>query len=149
MTNLRIWINQWCKKKQCWCKRYDVVILFKILILQRFYGLSDKQVEYQIIDRTSFKTFLGLSSGDKVPDEKTIWLFRETMTNVGLVEKIFDEFNKYLEDKSLIFNEGKIVDASFTIAPKQRNTKDENKLIKEGKAMNCGMIINIKSVKKI
>ena len=107
--------------------------MFKILTLQRLYGLSYKQVEYQIIDRTSFKTFLGLSSGDKVPDEKTIWLFRETLTKAGLVEKLFYEFNKYLEDKSLIFNEGKIVDANFTIAPKQRNTKDENKLIKEGK----------------
>ena len=122
------------KKSHASCKRYDVVIMFKILILQRYYGLGDKQqVEYQIIDRTSFKTFLGLSSGDKVPDEKTIWLFRETLTKAGLIEKIFHEFIKYLEDKSLIFNEGKIVDASFTIAPKQRNTKEVSELIKEGK----------------
>ena len=78
------------------------MLLFKIMILQRYYGLGDKQVEYQIIDRTSFRTFLGLSSGDKVPDEKTIWMFRNELTKTGLVENIF------------------IIDARFTIAPRQR-----------------------------
>jgi IS5 family transposase len=121
------------KKNNAGAKRYDVLILFKILILQRYYGLGDKQVEYQIIDRTSFKTFLGLSSGDKVPDEKTIWLFREELTKAGLIEKIFEQFITYLSEQSLIFNEGKIVDASFTVAPKQRNTKEENEIIKSGK----------------
>ena len=121
------------KKNNAGAKRYDVVMLFKILILQRFYGLGDKQVEYQIIDRTSFKTFLGLSSGDKVPDSKTVWLFREELTKAGLVEKIFNQFKEYLASKELIFNEGKIIDASFTNAPKQRNTKEENEIIKSGK----------------
>ena len=104
------------RKNNAGAKRYDVVMLFKILILQRFYGLGDKQVEYQIIDRTSFKTFLGLSSGDKVPDSKTVWLFREELTKAGLVEKIFNQFKEYLASKELIFNEGKIIDASFTTA---------------------------------
>ena len=67
------------------------MLLFKIMILQRYYGLGDKQVEYQIIDRTSFRTFLGLSSGDKVPDEKTIWMFRNDLTKTGLVENIFND----------------------------------------------------------
>ena len=56
------------------------------MILLRYYGLGDKQVEYQIIDRSSFKKFLGLESGDKVPDEKTVWLFRETLTKAGVIE---------------------------------------------------------------
>ena len=68
------------KKNNAGARPFDVVMMFKILILQRYYGLGDKQVEYQIIDRTSFKTFLGLESGDKVPDEKTIWAFREQAT---------------------------------------------------------------------
>jgi IS5 family transposase len=63
------------------------------LILQRYYGLGDKQVQYQILDRTSFKTFLGLESGDKVPDEKTGWAFRENFTKTGLAEDLFNEFN--------------------------------------------------------
>lgn len=65
------------------------------MILQRFYNLSDAQVEYQIIDRTSFKDFLCLYSGDKVPDAKTIWLFRESLIKVGLVEDLFETFNEF------------------------------------------------------
>ncbi|HAL65097.1 MAG: Transposase, IS4 family [Bacteroidetes bacterium 38_7] len=56
------------KKNNAGAKPYDVVMMFKILILQRYYGLGDTQIEYQILDRLSFKKFLGLESGDKVPD---------------------------------------------------------------------------------
>ena len=51
----------------------DCVLMFKILFLQRYYGLSDHQIEYQIVDRTSFRAFLGIENVDDVPDEKTIW----------------------------------------------------------------------------
>lgn len=94
--------------------------------------LGDKQIEYQILDRISFKKFLCIETGDKVSDEKTVWLFRETVTNTGLVEELFVQFKKYLESKELIFNEGQLVDASFTIAPRQRNTREENEKIKKG-----------------
>lgn len=107
--------------------------MFKILILQRYYELGDKQIEYQIIDRISFKKFLGLKTGDKIPDEKTVWAYRESLTNEGLVEELFNQFKNYLEMKELIFNEGQLVDASFTIAPRQRNTREENETIKNGK----------------
>jgi len=120
------------RKSNAGAKPYDVVMMFKILILQRYYGLGDTQIEYQIIDRLSFKKFLGLESGDKVPDEKTVWLFRERLTKDNLIEKIFLEFNSYLETGGLIMHEGKMVDASFTVSPRQRNTKEENKIIKEG-----------------
>jgi len=102
------------------------------MILQPYYGLGDKQVEYQIIDRTSFKKFLGLESGDKVPDKKTVWLFRENLTKTGVIELLFNQFIKILEDNNLLFNEGKLIDASFTIAPRQRNTREENEKIKKG-----------------
>jgi|LSQX01.1.fsa_nt_gb IS5 family transposase len=121
------------KKNNAGAKPFDVVMMFKILILQRYYGLGDTQVEYQILDRLSFKKFLGLESGDKVPDEKTVWAFREILTKKGVVEKLFNEFRDYLESKGLIINEGKIIDASFTLAPRQRNTREENKIIKEGR----------------
>jgi IS5 family transposase len=120
------------KKSNAGAKPYDLVMMFKILILQRYYGLGDKQVEYQIIDRTSFKTFLGLGSGDKVPDEKSVWVFREKATRTGLIEELFDQFINYLQTKELIFNEGQLIDASFTIAPRQRNTRQENAKIKNG-----------------
>jgi len=106
--------------------------MFKIILLQRYYGLGNKQVEYQIIDGTSFKQFLGLETGDKVPDEKIVWSFRKQMTKTGLVYEFFSQFIGYLEYKGLIFNEGQITDTSFTIAPRQRNTREENQQIKNG-----------------
>ena len=120
------------KKNNAGAKPYDVVMMFKIMVLQRYYGLGDTQIEYQIIDRTSFKKFLGLESGDKVPDEKTVWLFRENLTKGGVVDLLFSQFITFLEEKNLIFNEGKLIDASFTIAPRQRNTREENEKIKNG-----------------
>jgi transposase, IS5 family len=119
------------KKNNAGAKPFDVVLMFKIMFIQRYYNLSDNQVEYQIIDRLSFKSFLGLETGDKVPDEKTIWAFREKLTEMGLVEDLFDLFGQHLKEKGLIFNEGKILDASFTEVPRQRNTREENKQIKE------------------
>src|SRR4028118_1475821 len=59
---------------------YDVVLMFKILILQRYYNVSDDAIEYAILDRLSFMRFLGLGINDAVPDAKTIWLFRDTLT---------------------------------------------------------------------
>lgn len=115
------------KKNNAGAKPYDVVMMFKIMILQRYYGLGNTQIEYQILDRLSFKKFLGLESGDKVPDEKTVWLFRENLTKSGLVEEIFEQFRHFLASKGLIMNEGKKVDASFTVAPRQRNTREERR----------------------
>ena len=120
------------KKNNAGAKPFDVLLMFKILVLQRYYGLGDKQIEYQIIDRISFKIFLGLETGDKIPDEKTVWAFRESLTNEGLADDLFNQFKNYLESKDLIFNEGQLVDASFTIAPRQRNTREENEKIKKG-----------------
>lgn len=125
-------LNQ-TKKNNAGAKPYDVVMMFKIMILQRYYRLGDTQIEYQILDRLSFKKFLCLESGDKVPDEKTVWAFRENLTNSGLVEEIFAQFGQYIESKGLIINEGKMVDASFTVATRQRNTRKENEIIKEGR----------------
>ncbi len=67
------------KKNNAGAKPYDVVMMSKIIILQRYYGLEDKQVEYQILERLSFKKFLGLEAGDKVPDEKTVWSFGKVL----------------------------------------------------------------------
>ena len=120
------------KKSNAGAKPYDVVMMFKIMTLQRYYGLGDTQMEYQIIDRTSFKNFLGLESGDKVPDEKTIWAFREMLIKTECTEALFVHFLNILEEKGLILNEGKLIDASFTIAPRQRNTREENDKIKKG-----------------
>ena len=66
--------------------------MFKILILQRYYNLSDEQVEFQINDRMSFMLFLALTIADDILDSRTVWALREQITNLGLVEKLFDLF---------------------------------------------------------
>lgn len=112
---------------------YDYVLMFKILILQRYYNISDDAIEYAILDRLSFMRFLDLTLADKVPDAKTIWHFREQLVKRDIVEKLFDLFKEELHKKNLIANEGKIVDASFVEVPIQRNKREENKQIKEGR----------------
>ncbi|MCF6207540.1 MAG: transposase, partial [Sulfurovum sp.] len=71
---------------------YDRLMMFKILILQKYYNLSDEQTEFQIKDRLSFMQFLGLQIGDRVPDEKTIWLFKEQLKEHKLTQTLFDLF---------------------------------------------------------
>jgi IS5 family transposase len=111
---------------------YDYVLMFKILILQRYYNLSDEQIEYQINDRLSFMRFLDLTISDDIPDSRTVWHFREQITDLGLVAELFALFLEKLNALGLIINEGKIIDASFVEAPRQRNKKAENEQIKEG-----------------
>lgn len=111
---------------------YDYVMMFKILILQRYYNLSDDQTEYQILDRLTFMRFLALELSDKVPDSKTIWLFKETLAQWGVIEKLFDRFVRELREQGFIGKEGKIVDASFVEVPRQRNNREENEQIKAG-----------------
>ena len=111
---------------------YDPVLMFKVLVLQRMYNLSDEQAEYQIIDRLSFKNFLGLASGDKVPDARTIWAFKEQLVKKNIFGLLFDDFDKFLREKKLILNQGVIIDGSFVEVPRQRNSREENKAIKAG-----------------
>lgn len=111
----------------------DPVLMFKVMFVQRLYGLSDEQAEYQTKDRTSFREFLGIFTVDDVPDARTIWKYREDLTNKGAYDKLFKDFDAHLDTLGLIVNEGKMIDASFVVAPRQRNTPDENKKIKEGK----------------
>ena len=120
------------RKSAAGCKPYDVVMMFKILLLKRFYNLSDEQAEYQINDRLSFKEFLGLSGGDRVPDSRSIWLFQDKLIRQKLDEKLFSKFHQYLETLGMFVNEGKIVDVSFVEVPRQRNRKEENEKIKSG-----------------
>ena len=119
------------KKNNAGAKPYPLLLIFKILILQRYYNLSDNQIEYQILDRLSFGRFLGITLNDKVPDEKTVWDFKERMVELELEKELFVVFHSKLEENDLIAHEGKIIDASFVEMPRQRNSREENKHIKE------------------
>lgn len=111
---------------------YDVVLMFKILILQRYYNVSDDAIEYAILDRLSFMRFLGLGINDPVPDAKTIWLFRDTLTQLKLVDTLFKRLDTQLDKDGVIVHKGKLVDASIVEVPKQRNSREENKELKAG-----------------
>lgn len=119
------------KMTKAGAKPYDPVLMFKILVLQRMYHLSDAQTEYQIRDRLSFRNFLGLASGDRIPDQNTVWLFREELVRKNVFEQLLQKFYAFLEANNLIMKEGVIVDGSFVEVPRQRNSREENKKIKE------------------
>jgi IS5 family transposase len=110
---------------------WDPVLMFMVLVLQKYHGLSDEQTEFQILDRFSFQRFLGLGVGDPVPDQKTIWVFKERLGADGLRE-LFERFLGVLAQQHLIGQQGKIVDASFVDAPRQRNSHQDNEIIKQG-----------------
>jgi transposase, IS5 family len=110
---------------------YDPVLMFKILVLQTLYTLSDDATEFQIRDRLSFMRFLGLGLEHPVPDAKTIWLFREQLTRAGAIEELFGSFDAHLKGQGYLAMSGQIVDASIIAAPRQRNTDEEKRTLKE------------------
>lgn len=122
------------KKSKAGRKPFDAVMMFKTLVLQHLYNLSDDELEFQIRDRYSFCRFLGLNPEDRVPDAKTIWLFREQLTQNDLIRPLFEDFGLQLEEKGFKARKGQIVDASLVSAPIQRNSRQENAQIKEGQS---------------
>ena len=107
-------------------------MIFKALVLQALYNLSDDQAEYQLRDRLSFMRFLGLGLEDAVPDAKTLWLYREALAKAGAVEDLFDQFDRFLKDKGYLAMGGQIIDATIVSAPRQHNSRDDNDTIKAG-----------------
>jgi len=113
---------------------FDAVLMLKVLVLQKYYGLSDEETEFQIMDRFSFLQFLGLRAGDDVPDARTIWDFKQLLEKDGRegTRRLFEQFGHLLRSEGLLAKEGSIVDASFVAAPRQRNSREENAQIKQG-----------------
>lgn len=111
---------------------FQPMFMFKVLVLQSLYTLSDEQTQYQILDRRSFHDFLGITEADLVPDQNTIREFREKLTRCGLHDELFAAYGKRLEELGLITRKGNIVDATFVEVPRQRNRREENQSIKSG-----------------
>lgn len=112
---------------------FDHVLMFKILILQAMHALSDERTEFLIKDRLSFMRFLGLGLADPVPDANTIWTFREALKKSGAIDGLFQRFDQALRSAGFLAMSGQIVDATIVAAPKQRNTIEEKKAIREGR----------------
>ena len=113
-------------------KPWDEVLIFKALVVQALYNLSDEQTEYQLRDRLSFMRFLSLGLEDAVPDATTLWLYREALTRAGAVEELFATFDGHLREHGFLAMGGQIVDATIVAAPRQRNGRSDNAIIKSG-----------------
>ena len=120
------------RKSRAGRKEYDRLLMFKILVLQQLYNLSDAQTEYQVRDRYSFGRFLGLAPEDAVPDAKTVWRFREGLKLAGVLESLYVEMLSQVESRGYIARKGQIVDASVVKAPRQRNSREDHEKVKRG-----------------
>jgi transposase, IS5 family len=112
---------------------YDPVMMFKILVIQAHNNLADERTEFLINDRLSFMRFLGLDLGERVPDARTIWAFRERLVKANAIERLFARFDQAVRAAGYLAMSGQIIDASLVAAPKQRNTEEEKQAIKEGR----------------
>jgi IS5 family transposase len=97
-------------------KGYPALMMFKALLLQQWYGLSDPGLEEALLDRLSFRRFCGFTLEDATPDETTFVRFRAALTERGLAEKVFDEVARQLEQQGLILKTGTLIDASLVTA---------------------------------
>ena len=102
-------------KNSCGNKAYDSSIMFKILLLQKFYSLSDEGAELGVKTNLLYSRFVGLSIDDDVPDASTIGRFRQSLMENKLYDELFTNVNKQLEAKGLMFQTGRsiIVDATL------------------------------------
>ena len=120
------------RKSSAGRKPIDAILMFRMLVLQALNNLSDEQAEYQVRDRYSFTRFLRLGIEDSIPDATTLWLFREKLAKAGLIERLFERFDRHLAAKGYIARGGQIVDATIVPVPKQRNSRDDNDTVKAG-----------------
>jgi IS5 family transposase len=111
---------------------FPPLLMLRVLILQSLYNLADAQTEFQIRDRFTFLRFLGLTPEGRIPDEKTIWLFRESVKARGLYDELFETFTRFLDAQGFAARRGTLIDARIVEVPRQRNTRAENATIKEG-----------------
>ena len=121
------------RKSNAGRKRIDPLILFKMLVLQQLFNLSDDELEFQVNDRRSFEEFIGLGVMNSIPDATTVAFFRERLRKAGVIEELFEMFEEYLRSQGLQARGGQIIDATLVPVPKQRNTREENKEIKAGR----------------
>ena len=108
---------------------YPPLSMFKLLLLQRWYGLSDPGLEEALNDRISFIRFSGFSLASSLPDHSTICRFRNSLLGLGLYEKLFEEILRQLEERDLLVREGAIVDA--TVIESSRRPRKAVEIIPE------------------
>lgn len=103
---------------------YPVLVLFRALLLQSLYGLSDRETEDAISDRLSFRRFAGLGLEEGVPDHTVLNRFRNRLVSEGLMEKLFAELDRQLENAGVILKRGTMLDATLIPAAVAEPRKD-------------------------
>src|SRR3989344_4951480 len=94
---------------------YDQILMLKMIVIQSWYGISDEELEYQVADRISFQKFLGFPN--EIPDYSTVWRFREALAEDNVLDKIWEELHRQMEEKGIKFSKGVMQDAAFVVAP--------------------------------
>jgi len=121
------------RKSNAGRRRIDPLILFKMLVLQQFFNLSDDDTEFQVNDRRSFEEFVSLVVMNDILDATTIAFFRERLRKVGVIEELFKKFEAYLRSQGLEARGGQIIDATLVPVLRQRNSREDNKEINENR----------------
>lgn len=107
---------------------YPPLMMFKILVLQAWYNLSDEALEKQIARDLMFRKFIDLSLSETVPDHSTIWRFRNLLQSENLLEPLLEEINECLTHKGIIITQGSIsiIDATVIEANRSRPRKGKS-----------------------
>jgi IS5 family transposase len=117
---------------------YPALVMFKALLLQRWHGLSDPEMETALADRLSFMAFVGLSLGDPTPDHSTLWRFREKLGAHDLLDKLLAEANRQIAAAGLMVRQGTLIDATLVTSAARRPRMDEGKTSATDKAARFG-----------
>ena len=104
---------------------WPVVMMIKCMMLQRWFNLSDPMLEEMLLDRLSFRRFIGLRMEDKTPDETTLVVFRKRLREHGHNATLFDKTVEILKQRGVILEEGTCVDATIIEAPRGRKRSDQ------------------------
>src|SRR3954447_12711371 len=92
---------------------YPPLTHVKLLLLQRWYGLSDEGLEAAVDDRLSFRRFAGIPLAESVPDHSSVWRFREELARRGLAERLLAEVDRQLDARGLVLRRGTLIDATI------------------------------------
>jgi len=122
---------------------YPPLMMFKALLLENWYNLSDPALEEAIRDRISFQWFMGLSFTDDIPDETTICRFRNLLVERGLHDRLFGLINEQLDSMGLILKRGSLIDATLVEANRKPGGDPDADWTKRGKKAHHGYKVHM------
>jgi len=95
---------------------YPILCYVRIMLLQQWYSLSDREAELAIEDSLSFRRFAGIPLEEKIPDHTRIWAFRQKLAELGLDKSLFEEITRQIEAQGLFVKKGTLIDATIVKA---------------------------------